>query len=112
MAVQISERMTLRLPDQEEDLHKSLVQIHAKEPAVFGEMALLNGNVRSATITVVKACQTLEINRSDLERLWEADPLMGYHLFKNLAQTLDDRLRGANRDIIKLATALVLALAK
>ena len=110
--VEVSKRMTLRMPGQEEELQKSLVRIDASEPSVFGEMAMLNGSQRSATVTVVKACQTLEISRLDLERLCAADPSMGAQLFRNLTQILDKRLRGANQDIVKLATALVLALGK
>jgi hypothetical protein len=52
----------------------------------------------------------LEIYGPELTKLYEADSKIGFKIMGNLAQILSDRLRQANRDVVRLSTALSVAL--
>ncbi len=106
--VQVSKKLSLG--SSGEEMEKSLVHLDSHEPTVFGEVGLVNKSIRSATVTAVQMCEAFEIDAGDFTRLCEADPLLGYTAMRNLSQILETRLRKANQDVIKLATALSLAL--
>ena len=86
------------------------VLVHLGAPQFFGEMGLLSELDRSATITTEGDCELLELRREDFERLAAQDPALGYHLVRNIAVVLADRLRRTDLDVLKLTTALSLAL--
>ena len=86
------------------------VLVHLAAPQFFGEMGLLTELGRSATITADTECEILELRRADFEHLAETDPLLGYQLVRNVAVVLAERLRHTDLDVLKLTTALSLAL--
>ncbi len=90
------------------DRQKVLVHLHA--PQFFGEMGLLSELDRSATITTEGECELLELHRADFERLAQDDPGLGYRLTRNIAVVLAERLRRTDLDVLKLTTALSIAL--
>ncbi len=108
-AVGTSKRMGLAAqgPD-ERSRQKTLV--HLAAPQFFGEMGLLSDLARSATITTEGDCEVLELTRADFERLVAGDALLGYRLLRNIAIVLAERLRRTDLDVLKLTTALSLAL--
>ena len=87
---------------------KVLVRLHA--PQFLGEMGLLEGTERSATVTARSECNLLELTQSDFERLAEHDPALGYVVVRNIARVLSSRLRRTDHDMVKLTVALSLAL--
>ncbi len=87
---------------------KVLVRLSA--PQFFGEIALLEETPRSATVRAATACELLELRREDFEGLVAADVRLGYVLMRNIASSIIGRLRGADRDILKLTAALSMAL--
>ncbi len=113
-SVDISKRLTL-LSRGEKDLRdKKLVILHADKEAgkfpVFGEMGLFYPDERSATVTAVATCILLEIRSDEFGNICEADNRLGYLVAKNLVEIVSERPRNANRDVLKLTTALSLAL--
>lgn len=100
----------MSLGDGRDETEKSLVYLDARDPAVFGEAGLLASGQRAATVVAVKPCEAYEINREDFLKLCEADPMVGYLTMRNLAQILESRLRKTSQDVLKLATALSIAL--
>ena len=78
-----------------------------QEDAFFGELALMDREVRSASVTAVTDCEFLVINRDDFNRLGEEDPLLGLLVTRAIGRELSKRLRRANKDIIILFQALV-----
>ena len=86
------------------------VLVHLTAPQFFGEMGLLSDLERSATISTDTDCEMLELRRADFERLAESDPVLGYQLVRNVAVVLAERLRRTDIDVLKLTTALSLAL--
>ena len=86
------------------------VLVHLAAPQFFGEMGLLSDLERSATISTDTDCEMLELRRADFDRLAQSDPALGYQLVRNVAVVLAERLRRTDIDVLKLTTALSLAL--
>lgn len=92
------------------DENRQKVLVHLTAPQFFGEMGLLTDLDRSATITTDTECEILELTRADFDDLAANDPALGYVLVRNIAVVLADRLRRTDLDLLKLTTALSLAL--
>jgi len=61
----------------------------------FGEMALLDGQVRSANAMVLKPSAILMVHKNDFKRLLLSDPKLNFLVLR----TLSERLRRANEQI-------------
>jgi len=91
---------------------KSMVRLDAQYVSFFGDMAMFEKDVRSATITASTDCLLYEIKRGDFERVIEENFALGYKLIRKIATVLCHRVRQGNQDILKLTTALSIALSK
>lgn len=110
-AVKVSKRLTLpQFSDDRGQGEKTLIQMDTVEPIVVGEVAVLTKSERTATITATKDCVGLEIKGGELANLCESDAMLGFKIMSNLALILSERLKKTNRDIVRLATALTVAL--
>lgn len=110
--VSISKKLTM-LPSesQSDNRNKVLIKLSSTFHAVFGEMALFEENSeRSATATALTACRVGIIKKNSFLTLASQDHELGYIVFRNISEILSERLKKANKDIIKLTTALSLAL--
>lgn len=58
------------------------------EGEVFGEVALLDGGMRSATCTAIEPCELLAIERAQFMELLESSPAIAVKLLDVLAQRL------------------------
>lgn len=112
--VSISKKLTLLPNDFEtESKNKVLIRLTSSSHALFGEMALFDSaSERSATVTAVTECQLGVIHTESFLNLVQTDFGLGSVIFGNICQTLSERLKKANKDIIKLSTALSLALSE
>ncbi|MBL7959328.1 cyclic nucleotide-binding domain-containing protein [bacterium] len=112
--VEISKLMTIKMENYEASTKdKSLIRLSSKFFACFGEMALFEEkSERSATVTAVNKCELAIISRLDFTKLVESDYEIGTIIFRNLAKIISERLKRANKDILKLTTAFVLAVEK
>lgn len=95
------------------EAEKSFVELDASNHPAFGEMALLEGDsLRGATVTALTDIALLEISQEHFDNLCEEDPLLGYRVLRNMASQLSARLRRSNQDVLKLSSALSLALSR
>ena len=62
----------------------------------FGELVLLGGIARSATITTAEPTTFIVIRQSDFHMLCDTSPRIGYIVMRNLAQDLAYKLRSSN----------------
>lgn len=85
----------------------TIVTLRDYEDVFFGELALMDREVRSASVTAETDCEFLVINRDDFTRLGEEDPRLGLLVTRAIGKELSKRLRKANQDIIILFEALV-----
>lgn len=107
--VEITKQLTLVL---EEDTPKErvMIRLNAENGVYFGEMALLENETRSATVTALTDCSLLELHQQDFLNLINHNPAMGVKLLLRLAQLLSRHLRKTNQDVVKLTTALAVSL--
>jgi len=89
---------------------KILTRFKAEDNLVFGEMAMIDRENRSASVVTTTDCILLEIEREDFLDLLEKRPQMGVKILRRLAELLASRLRQSSQDVIRLTTALSIAL--
>ena len=111
--VLVTMNLTLKTGKREfSQAEKSMVRLDARSVPFFGDMAMFENDVRSATITASKDCLLYEIRREDFEALAARNGGLGYKLIRKIAAVLCGRVRQGNQDILKLTTALSIALSK
>jgi len=110
--VEITKQLVIPIVAPSEDrMEKSLVVLSEKHYPFFGEMALfLDKPERSATVKARKKCTLATFEKKDLLNVFDNDADIGSKIYKNIATELVERLKKANKDILKLTTAFTLAL--
>jgi CRP-like cAMP-binding protein len=109
--VDISKTLTIvTAPREFGTRDRSFVRLTGADHCVFGEMSLVGNRERSATVRAVTRCRLLVIRDTDFLALCESRPRVGFMVMNNIAVMLSEHLRRANTDILKLTTALSLAL--
>jgi CRP-like cAMP-binding protein len=107
--VEITKRLTLAL-DEDTPKERVMIRLKAEDGVTFGEMALLEDEVRSATVTALTDCALLEIKRDDFLNFIHENHHTASKILLRLAQMLSRHLRKTNSDVVKLTTALAVAL--
>ncbi len=111
--VDVTKNLTLKLGREGFGrAEKSMTKLKAGQASVFGEMSLFGPEPRSATVTAAADCVLYRIHRADFSALCEADPRAGLKIVRRIAEVLGSRLRKGNEDVLKLSTALSIALSK
>ena len=111
--VEVTQKLTLKAGRQGfSQAEKSVVNLRASSVSFFGDMALFENEPRSATITAAEDCVLYEIGREDFERLATTQPALGYKIIRRISTVLCQRIRRGNQDVLKLTTALSIALSK
>jgi CRP/FNR family cyclic AMP-dependent transcriptional regulator len=109
--VEITKRLGIVL-DEETPRERIIIRLKADEGVCFGEMALLENEPRSATVTALTDCHLIEMGREDFLRLVRENCDMGSKILLRLAQLLSKYLRKTNQDMVKLTTAMAIALGR
>jgi len=111
--VLVSKNLTLKTGKRGfSQAEKSMTRLNAQFVSFFGDMAMFENDVRSATVTAAVECLMYELRREDFEGLTAARPQLGHELVRRIAVVLCKRVRQGNQDILKLTTALSIALSK
>jgi CRP/FNR family cyclic AMP-dependent transcriptional regulator len=111
--VEVSKALTMKFGG--EDIRKAekiLSTLRTQDHVILGEMALIAKEKRSASILAKTDCVLLEIRRDDFMRLIETKPVLGVKVLLNLAELLAARLRHSDENVIRLTTALSIALSR
>jgi len=91
---------------------KTLAELSDAQSPFFGEMALLDQDIRSATVTCLTDCQFLRIDRDRFFAFLAERPDIGVKLVTTLARRLARMVRKNNVELVKLTTALALVLSR
>jgi len=111
--VEISKALTMKFGG--EDIRKAekvLSTLKAQDHVILGEMALIAKEKRSASVLAKTDCVLLEIRRGDFMRLIEIRPPLGVKVLLNLNELMAARLRHSDENVIRLTTALSIALSR
>lgn len=108
--IKISKRFTLYDEAGADQRDKQLIHLKDSDNIFFGEMIMFGKDERSATVSALTDVTLGILMQDQVQKLAEEDPSLGYHLFHNIGYKISANLRSANRDILKLSTAFVLAL--
>jgi len=108
--VSISKKLALPHLEHVDTEERILTTITSQNHPPLGEAALVGQTERNATVRCASDCAVYRIDSTALRELMARDPLIGYHIFKRLAEMLYGRLESADGDVIKLTAALIYAL--
>jgi CRP/FNR family cyclic AMP-dependent transcriptional regulator len=92
------------------DPRKVLATLDQAGYPIFGEMALIDQDLRSATIAVVEDSRFLVTDRERFFGLAGKNPELGNRLLTVIGKRLAATIRRNNAELIKLSTALALSL--
>lgn len=109
--VTVIKRITLVGDDSPMGGNKAMIRLTDADAPFFGEMAMFDKNeTRSATVVAVTDCALLEVDAKQMVELAASNADFGVAFYRNVSHVLAVRLRKANSDIMKLTTALSIAL--
>ena len=111
--VEVSKSLTMKFGGGDiRKAEKVLSSLRAQDHVILGEMALIAKERRSASILAKTDCVLLEIRRDDFMRLIETKAPLGVKVLFNLTELLAARLRHSDENVIRLTTALSIALSR
>jgi len=74
---------------------------------VFGEMALIDDEERSATVIAEKQSSFFRISQKEFNKLCEMYPKEGLYIFRNITKRLTKSLRQSTRNMVLLFDTLI-----
>ena len=112
-SVEVTKNLTLKIAGRGfGHAEKSMTRLKAGTAPVFGEMSMFGDEPRSATIVAADDCLLFELTREAYDEIGREDPGLGLMLTKRIAAMLSARVRKGNDDVLKLSTALSIALSR
>jgi len=84
----------------------SLVKLSEDKNVFFGELALLDSDVRSASVHAVTETVCYMIKKDEFNHFCELNPYIGYLIIKEIAMSLAGKLRKTTNDNLVLINAL------
>ena len=87
--------------------HFIVSTLDARNHCVFGEMALIDSDKRSATVKAKTDCLTLSVSRRDFDRFCKEYPASGLELLKLISLNLVRNLRKENDNLRMVYQALI-----
>jgi CRP/FNR family transcriptional regulator, cyclic AMP receptor protein len=113
--VVISNTMTMKATGQGggfSEVEKSLVKLSAGQVSILGEMSVIEDLPRSATVKAFTSCILYEISKEHFEEFMNKHPEIGANIIYKIAKILCHRVRRSNKDLVKLSTALSIAVSR
>jgi CRP/FNR family cyclic AMP-dependent transcriptional regulator len=111
--VDVTKNLTLKLGDRDfATAEKSMTKLSADRVSVFGEMSVFGPEPRSATITASSDCVLYSVSRAGFTKLCDDENRIGLFIVRRIAAVVCARVRKGNEDVLKLSTALSIALSR
>jgi CRP-like cAMP-binding protein len=111
--VEVHKGLTMKFgQDDFRETEKTLSVLKKSDHAVFGEMALVAELERSATVSARTDTTLYQIDRESFLGLARENPSLGFKVTLRLAELLSTRLKKSGEDVIRLTTALSIALSR
>ncbi len=81
--------------------------LHDNMNIFFGEIALMDNDLRSASVIAVNDCECYVINKDDFDKLCKNNPEIGYYIIKEIAVSLSSKFRKITQDNVNLIDAII-----
>jgi len=110
--VEVSRSLLLKISGSGLDQKDKLLnRLTGNDHAFFGEMGLFDDRYeRSASVVATTRVTVAVLERRTFFELTEGDKEIGYIMLKNILHIISERLDKTTKDVLKLTTALSLAL--
>jgi CRP/FNR family transcriptional regulator/CRP/FNR family cyclic AMP-dependent transcriptional regulator len=91
----------VKVVKKNEEGDEILLEKH-EHPGIFGEMAIIDGSRRSASVVTLENFKGLLLGVDDFKKIIEANPLIAINFIRKIAHTLSLKLRIESDDRIGL----------
>jgi CRP/FNR family transcriptional regulator, cyclic AMP receptor protein len=88
---------------------KVLATLSADYLPTFGENGILGHAARNANVLAAEDCLLYLLTKADFEDFAKDNYPAAFHIMQNIAQILSERLNSTDENLVKLATALYIA---
>lgn len=88
---------------------KVLATLSADYLPTFGENGILGHAARNANVIAAEDCLLHTLSKCDFDSFAREHYPAAYHIMQNIAQILAERLNSTDENLVKLATALYIA---
>jgi hypothetical protein len=105
------EELNIALPDLASTT-KVLATLDGSSYPIFGEIALVDDDIRSATVRVLEPSTFLQTSQDKFFLFINEHPGIGVKLLLALCKNFTKTIRKSNNEIIKITTALALSLSR
>jgi CRP-like cAMP-binding protein len=75
----------------------------------FGENGLITNGLRTANVIAAEDCTVFELSGDNFNKIVQKDIYTGYQIVRNISSIVCKRLEDTDKNVVKLATALFLA---
>lgn len=107
--VRVSKDLVKGFDEDVASTEKVLATLKADSLPTFGENGILGKAARNANVTAAEDCLLYTLNKADFDAFAQEHARAAYHIMHNLAQILSERLNATDENLVKLATALYIA---
>ncbi|MFQ6612132.1 MAG: cyclic nucleotide-binding domain-containing protein [Fidelibacterota bacterium] len=110
--VEINQALTLSMNKGEVDnREKAIIKLSSELHPSFGEMSIFNeGDRRTANVRALTSCKMVRVDKSDLYKICNENPVIGFKVMRNLGRIISANLVKSNQNVLKLTTAFSLIL--
>ncbi|MDD4232435.1 MAG: cyclic nucleotide-binding domain-containing protein [Candidatus Cloacimonetes bacterium] len=107
--VRITKDLVKGYDDDIANTQKVLATLNEDFLPTFGENGILGQAPRNANVIAATDCDIYTLNKQDFDSFTKANYPASYHIMKNIAEVLSERLNKTDENLVKLATALYIA---
>ncbi|MCB5253558.1 MAG: cyclic nucleotide-binding domain-containing protein [Candidatus Cloacimonadaceae bacterium] len=108
-AVRVTKDLVKGFDEDITSTQKVLATLSADVLPTFGENGILGQAPRNANVIAIVDSQLYTLTKQDFDRYARENHKAAYHIMKNIAQVLSERLNTTDENLVKLATALYIA---
>jgi len=107
--VQVAKDLVKGFDEDQLLTEKVLAKLSADSLPTFGENGVLGNGTRMANIIALSDCELYTLSKADFDNFAEYNYQAGYIVMKNIARKLSESLKDTDENLVKLATALYIA---
>jgi CRP-like cAMP-binding protein len=107
--VAVTKNLVMDILDSQETEAKRLATLNGKDMPSFGENGLITNGLRTANVIAAEDCTVFELSGDNFNKIVQKDIYTGYQIVRNISSIVCKRLEDTDKNVVKLATALFLA---